>query len=94
MFAITNPAENLLPVVQETKKIDVSIENGEAVLKLSTYTENLGWTCQKTMRLEAAMLDDLHRAISAARYRLKSRQTENGNEENLKNNVIAFPMTA
>lgn len=88
-----NTAEKLLPVTQEEKKIEVSIEAGEAVLKLSTFTENLGWTCQKTMRLEAAMLDDLHRAISAARYRLNSRRTEN-DEIVAHNNVLNFPRVA
>jgi hypothetical protein len=86
-----NTATKLLPVITEEKKIDVSIENGEAVLKLSTWTKNLGWTCQKTMRLEAEMLDDLHRAISAARYRLNSQTAESG-ETSVKNNVLEFPV--
>lgn len=85
-----NTAAKLLPVVTDEKKIDVSVENGEAVLKLSTWTESLGWTCQKTMRLEAEMLDDLHRAISAARYRLNSQKAESG--ETIKNNVLEFPV--
>ena len=85
-----NTAAKLLPVVTEEKKIDVSVANGEAALKLSTWTENLGWTCQKTMRLEAEMLDDLHRVISAARYRLNSRKADEG--EIGKNNVLEFPV--
>lgn len=88
-----NTATKLLPVVTEEKKIDVSIENGEVVLRLSTWTENLGWTCQKTMCLEAEMLDDLHRAISAARYRLNSRKAETG-EDAVKSNVLEFPKVA
>jgi hypothetical protein len=88
----SNTATKLLPVVTEEKKIDVSIEGGEAVLKLSTWTENLGWTCQKTMRLEAEMLDDLHRAISAARYRLNSQKAETG--ETVKSNVLEFPVVS
>jgi hypothetical protein len=86
-----NTATKLLPVVTEEKKIDVSVENGEAILKLSTWTENLGWTCQKTMRLEAEMLDDLHRAISAARYRLNSQKTDDAAAV-VKNNVLEFPV--
>ena len=86
-----NTATKLLPVVTDEKKIDVSIENGEAVLKLSTWTENLGWTCQKTMRLEAEMLDELHRAISAARYHLNSLQAESV-ETAAKGNVLEFPV--
>lgn len=87
-----NTATKLLPVITEEKKIDVSIEGDEAVLKLSTWTENLGWTCQKTMRLEAEMLDDLHRAVSAARYRLNSQKAESG--EVVKSNVLEFPVIA
>jgi hypothetical protein len=86
-----NTAAKLLPVVTDEKKIDVSIENGEAVLKLSTWTENLGWTCQKTMRLEAEMLDDLHRAISAARYHLNNQKSDDL-EAAVKNNVLEFPV--
>lgn len=72
-------AAQILPSVYNDKKIEVSLaEGGEAaVLKLSTWTEDLGWCCQKTMRIEAEMLADLHRAVAAARYKLNQRQTEN-----------------
>lgn len=89
----SNTALKFLPAIGEGKKVDVSIENGEAVLRLSTWTENLGWNCQKTMRLDTEMIDDLHRALMAARYRLKSQKAET-NEEIAKNNVIDFPVVA
>jgi hypothetical protein len=92
-FMQSNTATKFLPVTGEEKKIDVSIENGEAVLRLSTWTEGLGWNCQKTLRVEAGMLDDLHRSLMAARYRLTAQKAENG-EENVKNNIIEFPLTA
>jgi hypothetical protein len=92
-FMQSNTATKFLPVTGEEKKIDVSIENGEAVLRLSTWTEGLGWNCQKTLRVEAGMLDDLHRALMAARYRLNSQKAENG-EPTEKNNVIEFPLAA
>lgn len=91
MFS-NNTAKKLSPVVTEDKKVDVSIEGDQAILKLSTWTENLGWTCQKTMRLEASMLDELHRAISAARYHLNSQNTDG--ETIAKNNVLEFPVIA
>ena len=72
--------------------MEVLIEDDAAVLRLSTWTENLGWNCQKTMRVDAAMLDDLHRAISAARYKLNRQKTENG--ESVSKNVIEFPAFA
>jgi hypothetical protein len=89
----SNKALKFLPVTTEEKKLDVSIENGEAVLRLSTWTENLGWSCQKTMRLDAEMIDDLHRVLTAARYRIKQQQGEN-EAEAVKNNVIEFPSIA
>jgi hypothetical protein len=89
----SNTATKFLPVTGEEKKIDVSIENGEAVLRLSTWIEGLGWNCQKTLRVEAGMLDDLHRALMAARYRLNSQKAETG-EPTEKNNVIEFPLAA
>lgn len=87
----SNTALKFLPVIGEEKKVDVSVENGEAVLRLSTWTESLGWNCQKTMRLDAEMLDDLHRALMAARYRLTAQKAEDG-EEISNNNIIQFPL--
>lgn len=72
--------------------MEVSLEGNEAVLKLSTWTENLGWNCQKTMRLDAEMLEDLHRTISAARYKLNQRKSECG--ASAAGNVIDFPVAA
>lgn len=88
----TNTAIELLPSINEDKKIDVSVNTDTATIKLSTYTEGLGWTCQKTMNLDSSLLDDLHRAISAARYRINSHKSEN----NIANssNVIGFPNVA
>lgn len=72
--------------------MEVSLEGNEAVLKLSTWTENLGWNCQKTMRLDISMLDDLHRAISAARYKANQQKVEA--DEKSTGNLIAFPIAA
>jgi hypothetical protein len=84
-----NTAIEFLPSINEDKKIDVLIKDDTAVIKLSTFTEGLGWSCQKTMALEGSLLDDLHRAISAARYRINSFKSE----KNVVNdsNVIQFP---
>lgn len=88
----TNTAIELLPSINEDKKIDVSVDNDTATIKLSTYTEGLGWTCQKTMRLDSELLDDLHRAISAARYRINSHKAENSFAGY--SNIIEFPNVA
>ena len=88
----TNTAKQFLPSVHNDKKIEVSVENDEAVLKLSTWTENLGWCCQKTMRLEAEMLDELHRVITGARYKLNQRKAETGEHTTAK--ILEFPAVA
>lgn len=72
----SNLAVKFLPIVSDEKKIDVSLENDQAVIKLSTWTEDLGWLCQKTLSLDAEMLDDLHRVIASARYKISSRKAE------------------
>ena len=86
----SNVAVKFLPVVSDEKKVEVSLQAGQAVVKLSTWTEGLGWQCQKTMSLDAEMLDDLHRVISAARVRLGNQQTEN-QEEAASSKVLQFP---
>lgn len=85
----TNSAKQFLPSISNDKKIEVSLENDEAVLKLSTWTEDLGWCCQKTMRLEAEMLDDLHRAITAARYRINQQKVDKSEFSVAK--ILEFP---
>jgi hypothetical protein len=86
----SNVAVKFLPVVSDEKKVEVSLEAGQAVIKLSTWTEDLGWLCQKTMSLDAEMLDDLHRVISAARVRLSNQKAENA-EESAISKVLQFP---
>lgn len=81
-----NTATEFLPIVADEQRVEVALEGGEAVIRLSTWSADLGWCTQKTLRIEAAMLDDLHRVIASARYRSK----RNGEEvESAK--VIDFP---
>lgn len=86
----SNTAVKFLPIFTDEKKVEVSLENDQAVIKLSTWVEDLGWCGQKTMSLDAEMLDDLHRVIASARYRLnKQKNVENETAEESK--VLAFP---
>lgn len=86
----SNLAVKFLPIVSDEKKIDVSLQDDQAVIKLSTWTEDLGWLCQKTLSLDAEMLDDLHRVIASARYKINSRKAE---QEDLpqSSKVLEFP---
>jgi len=86
----SNLATKLLPIVSDEKKLEVSLNDNQAIIKLSTWTEDLGWCCQKTLSLDAAMLDDLHRVIASARYKLKSKNVEMA-EPSKSANVLRFP---
>jgi hypothetical protein len=88
----SNSAKQFLPSIHNDKKIEVSIENGEAVLQLLTWTEGLGWCSQKTLRLEAEMLDDLHRVITAARYKLNQQKADKSEFSSAK--ILEFPAVA
>lgn len=73
----SNTAVKFSPIFSDEKKVEVSLHDDQAVIKLSTWTEDLGWCGQKTLALDAAMLDDLHRVISAARLKLNRQKAEN-----------------
>lgn len=66
-----NTAYKFAPVESKEKKVEVSLEGEKAVIKLSTWVEGLGWCGQKTMSLDAAMLDELHGLIGAAKAELE-----------------------
>ena len=86
----SNLAVKFTPVVTDEKKVEVSLQDDQAVIKLSTWTEDLGWLTQKTMSLDAEMLDDLHRVISAARVRLNNQKAET-EEATAVSKVLQFP---
>lgn len=64
------------------QKVEVTFEQhegGECVaLRYMTWTEGLGWCCQKTIRVDGEQLDDLHRAITVARHRYRRERSEAG----------------
>ncbi len=72
----------VLPSAREDQRVEVVLEQrgGEdfVALRYSTWTEGLGWCCQKTIRLEGEQLDDLHRALTVARQRINHRRVEAG----------------
>jgi predicted DCC family thiol-disulfide oxidoreductase YuxK len=86
----SNLAAQFLPIISDEKKIEVSLTNSQAIIKLSTWTEDLGWCCQKTLSIDAGMLDDLHRVIASARYKLNSRKTTT-TETSEPSNILEFP---
>lgn len=77
-----NNAAQVLPSYGAEQKIEVVIEQRGGVervaLRQSTWTDGLGWCCQKTIHLDAEQLDDLQRALTVARHRLGRRRAEAG----------------
>ncbi len=86
----SNLATKFLPIVSDEKKIEVSLTDTQAVIKLSTWTEDLGWCGQKTLTVDADMLDDLHRVIASARYKLNNKKSETEETFQTKK-VLEFP---
>jgi hypothetical protein len=81
----------------EDRRVEVSIEAGhdgeEVVLRYLTWTDGLGWCGQKTIRLDGEHLEDLQRALTVARHRLKRHRAEAGHStESAK--VIQLPTLA
>jgi len=86
-----NLAVKFAPIVSDEKKLELTLIDKQAIIKLSTWIEDLGWCGQKTLTLEAEMLDDLHRVIASARQKLNSKKTET-TEGNKPSNVLEFPV--
>lgn len=64
------------------QKIEVAIEQHDGAsavtLRQLTWTDGLGWCSQKTIRLQADQLDELHRALTVARHRINQQQADAG----------------
>ena len=75
----TKAAHTLHPARPE-QKVEVVFEAGEerVALRHLTWTDGLGWCCQKTIRVDAEQLDELHHAIAVARQRLNRRRAAAG----------------
>lgn len=90
----SNLAFNFAPAVSGEKRLDVAFENGETVIRMSTYVEGLGWSTQKTLSLDEAALDDLHRIVSAARTKIKQANAVTKEAAPQSSNVLKFPQFA
>lgn len=92
-----NAVVQVLPSAREDRKIEVVLEHhGEedvVALRHSVWTEGLGWCAQKTIRLDAGQLDELHRAVTVARHRINRRRGEAGQTVKTAQ-VIQFPTLA
>lgn len=57
--------------VSEDKKVEVSIDGDKAVIRMSTYADGIGWFVQKTITVDADMLDALSDQFAAARGKIR-----------------------
>ncbi len=57
--------------VTEDKKVEVCVDGDQAVIRMSTYTEGIGWCVQKTITVDAAMLDAISEQFSDARGKIQ-----------------------
>lgn len=87
----SSTATKFAPVFSDERRIDVSMDSGETEISLSTWTEGLGWCTQKTMKLDAELLDELHRMISAARIKNRSRNMDEPEIADNAGKLLAFP---
>ena len=55
----------------EDKRVEVSVEGESAVIRLSTYADGIGWFVQKTITVDADMLDALVDQFAAVRGKIK-----------------------
>ena len=95
MKSVSNTAIGSSPAsAGRQQKVEVTFEQhadgGGVALKYLTWTEGLGWCCQKTIRVEGEQLDELHRAITVARHRFH-RQRADAGEAQTPAQVIQFP---
>lgn len=88
----------VLPSPSEDQRVEVLLEQSEAgasrvALRYSTWTEGLGWCCQKTIHLDAEQLDDLHHALAVARQRINRQRADTGHVQGM-GQVIQLPTLA
>lgn len=77
-----NLAAHVVASSHPDQQIEVVIEGAagseHVALRFSTWADGLGWCTQKTIRLQAEQLDELHRATTVARHRLAHRRADEG----------------
>lgn len=63
-------------VIVEDKKVEVSVDGDKAIIRMSSYAEGLGWCVQKTIAVDADMLDVLCDQLGSARGKIKRESDE------------------
>lgn len=58
---------NRSSAIAEDKRVEVSIEGDQAIIRMSSYADGIGWFVQKTITVDADMLDSLADQFTTAR---------------------------
>ena len=69
----------------EQKKVEVSVDGDTAVIRMSSYAEGIGWFVQKTITVDAELLDALTDQLSILRGKI-----ERENDEILSAEILEF----
>lgn len=77
------------PIVSDDRRIEVLTEGRETQIRMSSWVDGLGWSVQKTISLDSALVDDLYLLLGAARLRNKSAIT--GAEAEGSAKILDFP---
>lgn len=85
-------AVKFAPAELGEKRIELSMEGGQTVIRLSNWVDGLGWCGEKTMSLNEDLIDDLHAMLGAARLRIKNRKADENSPASDQNNVLNFPV--
>lgn len=56
-----------LAAAVEDKRVEVTVDGDKAVIRMSSYADGIGWFVQKTITVDADMLDVLVDQLAAAR---------------------------
>ena len=53
------------------KKVEVAVDGAKAVIQMSSYADGIGWFVQKTITVDADLLDGLVDQLTTARGKIK-----------------------
>jgi hypothetical protein len=94
MPQVNSKAFKFAPAETSEKRIDLSLDGDETVIKLSSWIDGLGWCGEKTMRIDPELLDEMHRMIGAARIRVRQRRLDESDDGIADGKVLKFPAGA
>ena len=63
-------ASETVPRAGEDKKVEVSVDGDIAVIRMLSHADGIGWFVQKTITVDAEMLDAFADQIAAARGKI------------------------